>query len=351
MVGLKWTLRFLKLVSSINFIMAVLFLIVGAFHYELGFFYAVGAILCLAMSLGYNWTYRNLIAKSKWAWNVSIFLNGLGLFGIFLPFAIMSLRELLNEGARTTYMTPVIKEQKPFTVMQSINNMYDVASTNEVKRLSTLWKLGYGLTLAVAILLMIKSPSLDPQPQAHLPTKKTSVKNCKYELDNLSVSQLFEIGARTNTSGDMICSQAIFKKILELDPHNTTALSNLAMALTNLGQHEDALPLYELYFKFGGQAIDVEFEYGRSLESVQQNEKAIEIYLQILNQNSELIDVAQRAVHLLLLENQTEAATLIVQKFIEKNPNLKTYFPKIPTEETSTHQNQNTTLENTDREI
>lgn len=80
----------------------------------------------------------------------------------------------------------------------------------------------------------------------------------------LSKKQLLNLGAECNTYGNTLCSQAVFAKIVQLDPRDYQSLANLAMAQSHLGFHKQALVNFENAVRNGVNTFDVYKFYGHS---------------------------------------------------------------------------------------
>lgn len=93
-----------------------------------------------------------------------------------------------------------------------------------------------------------------------------AVRGLNYKVPpQLSKRQLKELGAECNTYGNTVCSQAVFAKIVKIDPADFIALANLSMAQTHLGFHKQAIQNFETAIEHGIKDYDVYKSYGDAL--------------------------------------------------------------------------------------
>lgn len=90
----------------------------------------------------------------------------------------------------------------------------------------------------------------------------------------LSRKQLLSLGAECNTYGNTLCSQAVFAKIVKLDPRDFKSLANLAMAQSHLGNHNQAIANAKTALKNGFESYDLYKFYGHSLWALGNKEDA-----------------------------------------------------------------------------
>lgn len=157
--------------------------------------------------------------------------------------------------------------------------------------------------------------------------KSAAVETPQFTVNpQLSIPQLYTLGGNCNSDGDMVCARAVFKRILELNPNDLVALANLGMAESKSGHHEQALPLYEIYFNRGGNGYDTMAYYAGSLNAVGDKAQALNWYMRVLKSNPRLVDVAESVTSLLIEMDQPERAAQFLDGFVKKNPGARSYF-------------------------
>ncbi len=110
----------------------------------------------------------------------------------------------------------------------------------------------------------------------------------------LSKKQLKELGAECNTYGNTLCSQAVFARIVQLDPRDYLSLANLAMAQSHLGFHQQAIHNFERAIKSGVKRYDVFKFYGHSLLALGDKSKAKLAYKASLSKNPNQKSLAEK---------------------------------------------------------
>jgi tetratricopeptide (TPR) repeat protein len=309
---IKWT-RFMlafvvSILSLVNLCLLALFLMAPKHVNTLGIILLMS--FCGGLAL---WMYdvrKRLVKGDEFAWGSAIAIAVLNLPSIAFPFAVLSLIELTNKSKRSDYFSKTEPQSFSFEANPSTFAASSVPN-NTLKAI---------LITAVLILALATGIVWLSNSGGKLALKTYAVN------PSLSVQQLWSQGARCNSNGDMTCSEAVFNRLLELDPSDNGALANLAMAESRLGEHDQALKHFDSYFTHGGRGVDAMFLMAKSLNAVGKKSDSLVLCDRALKESSNLIDVAQFKARLMLELGQfTEAATFL-DAYLVKYPTAKSYL-------------------------
>ena len=305
MTDLKWTSRLYvlnKITTLVAGILLLLFAQFGKPANPTGILVVAIAGLIMAFVIDYFYTqFKKQVPSS---WEFSKWLAGLNMFSVFLPLAYLSLQELHDETKRNRFLF----SQTPNVELISKN-----------KGLSKDARKGLVATAVFAVIFIAAKAYFKLNQNAS--TYKVS--------SSLSIAQLYELGASCNTKNDMKCAQAVFKRIIELDNSDHTALANLAISLTRAGKHADSLDFYNRYFSAGHRTTDTMAYYARSLRATGKSVEALDWNYKVMNEYPHFVDVAESIVSLLIEQKEIQKAFDFINFFVSKNPSAEKNFKTI----------------------
>lgn len=167
---------------------------------------------------------------------------------------------------------------------------------------------------AVFSVLLIVTLTFSIFPE--LPKKLFSSDKCN--LSSYSSAQEYRQAALdVEYGGDSKCAIELWKKVVEKRATDVSALSNLAMRLTQAEQYQESLNYYERSIKLGGGASDTFAWYARSLRQLNRMPLAIAWYYRTLSIDPELPDITMELSELLALQNQHYEAIAVLAGFEE----------------------------------
>ncbi|MGZ3721815.1 MAG: tetratricopeptide repeat protein [Bdellovibrionales bacterium] len=259
-------------------------------------------IIVLPMVAWVSITRTQLLEGRRSGWVQAVIISCIMLLSIFLPLAVASLVQLFKED-----------KKRRFEELQNTSPpIRDGLSATHI-------------VLAGVIILALWGSMEFFRAQLTQTIGGGAVR--EFQVDaGLSIPQLYELGRGCNASGDMNCSRKVFKRLVELNPNDMTALANLGMTESKAGRHSDAVPVYELYFKRGGSAYDVMAYYASSLSALGKTDLALEWYTLALKVNPHLMDVAENITTILIEKGETSRAEKFIDSFVRANPSAKNYF-------------------------
>ena len=115
--------------------------------------------------------------------------------------------------------------------------------------------------------------------------------------------------AKSAGRGDLACSAENWRKAVEKDPLDVSALANLGMMLSMAERHEEALPYYEKAIELAGGAYDMFTWYARSLKATGNYTEAENWYYRAL-QIEPLLEDATAELATLLVADQNHYKAL-----------------------------------------
>lgn len=297
----KWTIFFLYFLLITQILAILAFIAVylvrptngGAIAFLVGF---IGLFAAFNAD-----TLMRLQRRESRGWTQALIVTCMSMLSILFPLAVAVLTELLNDTKKKAYLEGVGYHQK------------------------TKWSplLMGGLATAVmigsiAILLMVGKKQSEK--------KQEGVAGSFQLAPNLSLPELGRLGAECNTARNLECSEAVYTKIIELDPSDTIAIANLAMTKTKLAKHEDAERLYKIFFANSGVAVDVLAYYGETLTALEKHDEALLLYKDFISQYPRYVDVANSYFSLLQRVKGARDALNALEAYLQKTPEARQYF-------------------------
>ena len=147
--------------------------------------------------------------------------------------------------------------------------------------------------------------------------------NLKHALSNASQdADTYEALARTSQIlGDFECEQEAWKRLLELDPNNLTALSQGAQALWNLGRRASAIGLWQRAVEIDGENTDLNFKLGHAYIASGEMQRGLDHIVQAYKMSPTSADLAKETGSLLLRYGSPLDALEVLQRAVHLSPN------------------------------
>lgn len=310
-----WLLRIEQTLLLLGLIAVVYFAVSGAAKNV----FALGAVgfLLLTLMLVVGWIGQGLSSGTKGGWNASIALSFLSIPTPLLPLAAFALYELFDRALRDRFFS--LRRHGQGELSDEERLVY-LGSRPARKKSSAVGRLAL---IAVSLGGVALFSVLAWQGSGR-------VLRSVYRIDpSWSIRQLQELGATCNTQGRDECSRAVYARVLELQPFNRSALANLAIAETRLGDYDTAVKRFELYFARGGEGVDAMAYYGDGLRATGQSREALRWYSSALKAEPRLLDVVYKMISLLEDLGRPEEALALLEHFVDSNPSAKqTLNPK-----------------------
>ncbi len=133
-----------------------------------------------------------------------------------------------------------------------------------------------------------------------------------------NIEDQMEFGAICNSLGRFECSVEKFDKVLSQNAMHRGAKGNIALALTELARHEEAIIHFRSYFDGGGQAVDVMRGYAQALASIGQWDRGIQWLYSALGREPANVVIANDLVDYLALVNREEEALSLIGGLIHR---------------------------------
>lgn len=152
------------------------------------------------------------------------------------------------------------------------------------------------------------------------------VLQAKAALGLASKVDWLELGYICNTLKRPACSEEAFTNILNADPMNKLARSNLAMAQTDLGKFQQALANFEIIFADGDGSLDATAYYAMALEGMGRDREAETWYLRTLSMTPRLADITNRVLNLMVKRDAYFEAMSLIGSVTSMVPEAATYF-------------------------
>jgi tetratricopeptide (TPR) repeat protein len=311
----KWTYRFLQVArvlwGLIIVILLAAILATGQAHWAL----SLVMLINLGMALWATAILRGLDVGRMGSWRQAVVLSCLSCASLLVPLALTSLIQLLNAENRSRFIELASSDSLPFPRSSS---SYDEFSFTAVS---------FFICAAVAAVIfhLIGANGGIAGNGGGIAAAVSHPRGFTVDA-KLSVPQLYNLGRECNSNGDMVCAEAVFKRITELNPGDQLALANAAMAQTRKGDHKSAIENFNLYFARGGQAVDAMAYFAQSYNALGDKEQALKWYMNALNADGRLVDVAENVTTLLIELGQRDRAAGFLDGFVRKNPTTRSYF-------------------------
>lgn len=307
---IKWTLLLLAFASSLaSLVIVLLIVLIFAGGNQVN---TSGLTIVSLVSAGLVWwilnVRRQLLSGDEAGWSNAIVIAILCAPSVALPFAVLSLNELLRQSNRAAFYR------------SEIGPNLGIAGTETHQNRNTWSPTRIALTSALVGMALIAA-GMKISARLH---------NHEFQLDaGLSLPELRKMGARCNTDGDLKCSKAVYARVVELDPSDRAALANLAMAESEIGLHAEAIQHFESYFAQGGRGVDAMFFLAKSHDARGDKESALQWCTQALSESANLVDVAEYAARLRLQLGRFQEAETFINDFVSRFPESKPYFAGI----------------------
>ncbi|MDM8522400.1 tetratricopeptide repeat protein [Desulfococcaceae bacterium HSG8] len=115
--------------------------------------------------------------------------------------------------------------------------------------------------------------------------ERTSDHEIKTDILESAIGLLGNYGIELAKSGQYEEAIEKFQQVLEINPHDTTALNNYGLALDNLGQHNLAIEKFQQVLKINPDDTMALNSYGSALDELARHEEAIEKFERVLKIN------------------------------------------------------------------
>ncbi len=147
--------------------------------------------------------------------------------------------------------------------------------------------------------------------------------NLKHALSNAPEDvETYEALARTGQAlGDFESEQEAWKRLLELDPDNLTALSQGAQALWNLGRRASAIGLWQRAVEIDGENPDLNFKLGHAYIDSGETQRGLDHIVHAYKLSPSSADFAKETGNLLLRYGSSLDALEVLQRAVHLSPN------------------------------
>jgi len=147
--------------------------------------------------------------------------------------------------------------------------------------------------------------------------------NLKHALSNTPEdADTYEALARTSQMlGDFECEQEAWKRLLELDSDNLTALSQGAQALWNLGRRASAIGLWQRAVEIDGENTDLNFKLGHAYIASGETQRGLDHIVHAYKMSPTSADFAKETGTLLLRYGSPLDALEVLQRAVQLSPN------------------------------
>jgi len=135
-----------------------------------------------------------------------------------------------------------------------------------------------------------------------------------------------ELGIICNTTHHFSCSEKAFLNLLKYKPEDVTALANLAIAQTELGEQQSALLNFEKIFNKGEGSAEAMGYYGLNLERLGRDREAEKWFYRALSQEPDFIDITDHLIDLLVKREAFTEALSVIGNISSIVPASKLYY-------------------------
>jgi tetratricopeptide (TPR) repeat protein len=147
--------------------------------------------------------------------------------------------------------------------------------------------------------------------------------NLKHALSNAPEdADTYEALAKTSQMlGDFECEQEAWKRLLELEPNNLTALSQGAQSLWNLDRRASAIGLWQRAVEIDGENTDLNFKLGHAYLASGETQRGLDHIVHAYKMSPTSADLAKETGNLLLRYGSPLDALEVLQRAGQLLPN------------------------------
>lgn len=303
---LQWTLRTGQLLQVVwcAVIAACGYLLFSSMNpYYTGLLLFVDSISMILIFLT-SVVQKGLYQQKHKIWKSALIRSLLACCTPAFPFALMSLSELFNKETREQFMGT-----QTFYSNQKI----------QVSTKFMVWTLSSMLLLAGFLFLQFQKKAV---------FFDVAFSNPSYNLaPNLSVPELYSLGAECDYEGRTQCSLAAFLEILKQRPGEARALVNLAMAQSHVGEYKASSYNFEKAFKKGAApAYESIFHYGKALFGQGKIQEAKLQFDKVIEMRPKESEAAAQMALAYIQEKNYKGALKFINSYTVKNPKAKKRF-------------------------
>lgn len=258
------------------------------------FFASLGMLLIFITGV----VQKGLTQQKHSVWKLAIAQSALACLTPALPFAVLSLRELFDHKTREEFFGTKTSHSQ-------------VAMTTSTK-----------MVLAIFSAMVLLASVLFFQFQKKAVFFDVAFSNPAYNLaPNLSVAELYGLGAECNYEGRTQCSIAAFLEILKKRPGETRALLNLAMAQSHVGEYKASVYNFEKAFQMGAPLVyDAAFHYGKALFGDGKLQRAKSQFAKVIDMEPLQSEAAAQMVLTYIEEKNYTGALKFISAYTKTNP-------------------------------